>query len=458
MVLLPFEAHGQTSVKEYIRVGSRVIAIENTSGGGTGGTVQSLAVWPPTASLGPSQTLQFTAIVTGTTNSAVTWSISSSIGSITTNAGLYTAPASITNGLTVTVIARSVADPTKTATALVRFYSPSVSGDFPLLGSFLNFYRDMPQALWSKEFDWMASVSINTVVVQAVGSLKPDSSDSTGYSLSSEGLLYPSALVNAADRPTTDRLGMILSLADARGMKVYLGSLGTYSDWTTGVEFNALRKYNLLVAQEVLANYGNHPSLAGWYFTQEIWMNWVKYYVQQSASYYGTTLLANFVSDMRSADPTKPVSAAVVIKETGWGAMPSMSAGEVQTYTTSFLQATGLQILAPQDGAGAETGAPPISDLPAYFQAAANAVAAVSPQSVLWSTVETFSAVSGVDPAQYPPGSAARIQQQVNAVRPYVSDYVSYIYGDDMSQQATYYPVEASALNRDYQSRSRPSV
>ena len=167
--------------------------------------------------------------------------------------------------------------------------------------------------------------------------------------------------------------------------------------------------------------------------------------------------IANFVADMKALNPTKPVSAAVVIKETGVGAMPGMSASEVQSYTTSFLQASGLQILMPQDGAGAEAGAPPVSDLPAYFQAAANAVAAVSPQPVLWSTVETFSAVTGVDPAQYPPGNAVRIQQQVNAVRPYVSDYLSYIYGDDMSQQATYYPVEASRLNRDYQSRSRPS-
>jgi hypothetical protein len=42
------------------------------------------------------------------------------------------------------------------------------------------------------------------------------------------------------------------------------------------------------VAQEVLQNYRQHPSLAGWYFTQELWLNWVKYY---GSSYYGVTLL-----------------------------------------------------------------------------------------------------------------------------------------------------------------------
>ncbi|MFN0104715.1 MAG: hypothetical protein ACKV2U_21835 [Bryobacteraceae bacterium] len=30
------------------------------------------------------------------------------------------------------------------------------------------------------------------------------------------------------------------------------------------------------MAQEIVAAYGHHPSLEGWYFTQEIWMNWVK--------------------------------------------------------------------------------------------------------------------------------------------------------------------------------------
>jgi hypothetical protein len=70
---------------------------------------------------------------------------------------------------------------------------------------------------------------------------------------------------------------MILSLADSNNMKVYLGSLQTEQDWATGIEFTALREYNKRVATEILQRYGHHPSLRGWYFTQEIWMNWVKY-------------------------------------------------------------------------------------------------------------------------------------------------------------------------------------
>jgi hypothetical protein len=99
-----------------------------------------------------------------------------------------------------------------------------------------------------------------------------------------------------------------------------------------------------------------------------------------------------------------------------------------------------------------------MSGLPSYYQAFATAVAAVSPQAVLWSTVETFTEVANTGPEQFPPATAVRIQQQINLVRPYVTGYINYIFGSDLSQQATFCPVEASALNRDYQSRSRPAV
>ena len=75
----------------------------------------SVAIAPSVAALATSQTQQFTATVTGSANTAVTWSINPSVGTIST-AGLYTAPSTI-NGTsqTVTVIATSQADTTKSA-------------------------------------------------------------------------------------------------------------------------------------------------------------------------------------------------------------------------------------------------------------------------------------------------------------------------------------------------------
>ena len=82
-----------------------------------------VTVSPSTASLTPSQTQQFSAVVSGTTNTAVTWSVSPAVGTVSSG-GLYTAPATLGSPQTVTVTATSVADTSKTATASVTIVPP----------------------------------------------------------------------------------------------------------------------------------------------------------------------------------------------------------------------------------------------------------------------------------------------------------------------------------------------
>jgi len=77
-----------------------------------------MSLSPSSANLEPGQTQQFTASVTGTTNTAVTWSLSPAVGTIDST-GLYTAPASVTSAQTVTVTAQSAAAPTTKASATV---------------------------------------------------------------------------------------------------------------------------------------------------------------------------------------------------------------------------------------------------------------------------------------------------------------------------------------------------
>ncbi|HLK66747.1 MAG TPA: malectin domain-containing carbohydrate-binding protein [Bryobacteraceae bacterium] len=76
--------------------------------------------------LGPSELLQFTASATGAVNTALTWSVSPSLGSISAN-GLYTAPSSISSSSTVTVTATSVVNPSATASVTVTL-APAASG------------------------------------------------------------------------------------------------------------------------------------------------------------------------------------------------------------------------------------------------------------------------------------------------------------------------------------------
>ncbi|HVJ04727.1 MAG TPA: alkaline phosphatase family protein [Candidatus Saccharimonadales bacterium] len=100
---------------------------------GTGTPPVSVAVTPSSATLAPGLTQQFSATVLNATNKAVTWSVDGlfngniTVGTITTS-GLYTAPA--TNG-THSIVATSVADPSKSDTAIVTVTSSGGGGGGP---------------------------------------------------------------------------------------------------------------------------------------------------------------------------------------------------------------------------------------------------------------------------------------------------------------------------------------
>ncbi len=84
----------------------------------------AVSISPTSASVQTSATQQFTASVTGSTNTAVNWSVNgtaggdSTVGTVSAS-GLYTAPASVPNPATVTVTATSAADATQSASASV---------------------------------------------------------------------------------------------------------------------------------------------------------------------------------------------------------------------------------------------------------------------------------------------------------------------------------------------------
>lgn len=88
-------------------------------GGAPAGSAETIAVQvqPPSAILLPSMKQAFTAAVTGTAQAAVKWSVQESAGGTVDAAGNYTAPSS--EG-TFHVVATSVADPTRSAVAVVN--------------------------------------------------------------------------------------------------------------------------------------------------------------------------------------------------------------------------------------------------------------------------------------------------------------------------------------------------
>ena len=91
--------------------------------------VVTVSVSPASATLLTGATQPFTATVTGTANTAVTWSVNDLVGGDATvgtisSSGLYVAPPVPTIPNTVTVKATSGADPTKTDTAAVTINNP----------------------------------------------------------------------------------------------------------------------------------------------------------------------------------------------------------------------------------------------------------------------------------------------------------------------------------------------
>jgi hypothetical protein len=94
----------------------------------------SISVSPSTASVAPNATQQFTATVTGSTNTAASWAVdgtpggNSSIGTIDST-GLYTAPSTLG---TRTITATSAADTTKSAHATITVQNPPPPGLVPV--------------------------------------------------------------------------------------------------------------------------------------------------------------------------------------------------------------------------------------------------------------------------------------------------------------------------------------
>jgi hypothetical protein len=95
----------------------------------------SISVSPIGATIAPNTTQQFTATVSGTSNTSVTWSAggaqggNSTVGTISSS-GLYTAPATVPNPSAVNILAVAAADTTKSASATVNVLAHHINQDF----------------------------------------------------------------------------------------------------------------------------------------------------------------------------------------------------------------------------------------------------------------------------------------------------------------------------------------
>ena len=330
-------------------------------------------------------------------------------------------------------------------------------------GSFVKFDRNFTTVeMWQRELAAEAALGHKILILPGDGTLMPSSEDDTGFTVDPQTLIYPSDIFPASP-PRADELGMLLTVADQFGIQVFIGSLQTYGVWSNGDEFDSLHKYDILLAREILARYGAHPSLnsggGNWYFSHELWLNWVKFY---GPDYYGIGELGKYVAHMKALSARARVIEAPVFKKTGSVLMPGLSAAEAGKYLAVLASGSQVDIVAPQDGAGAQAGAPAVSELGNYYSGmrAALEPSIASGSVQLWTTAETFQPASpGAESANgWQPASISRIREQIAAEEPYVSQIIQFIYGWDTSPEATYTPVEADSLLARYSDTSFATI
>jgi hypothetical protein len=163
-----------------------VSAIDASASASATVTIQAL---PPVVTVSPSvvsvpgnTTQQFTATVTNTTNTAVTWQVNTipggnaTVGSITAS-GLYTAPSAIPNPATVTVSAVSVANTNSIGSAAVTVTTPEVVTVSPPSVTL--------QLYGTQQFTGTSSISNDTLSWQVNGVL---GGDATFGTITSAGL------------------------------------------------------------------------------------------------------------------------------------------------------------------------------------------------------------------------------------------------------------------------------
>jgi hypothetical protein len=92
--------------------------------------VITISISPSTASIVAGSTVQLSAFISGSTNTAVTWSLNPAVGCFTAT-GLYASPASVASPQSVVITASSVADPTKSVAATVTVTPPPVTAPAP---------------------------------------------------------------------------------------------------------------------------------------------------------------------------------------------------------------------------------------------------------------------------------------------------------------------------------------
>lgn len=189
---------------------------------------------------------------------------------------------------TVTLTATEPGGPARSVARAVEILPSAVRSPLRLGGAWVGLlhWSEAEGAYWNPELarfteaDWrehvrgMHAIGLDTVIVQETWrnqtyyGIHYHQMTAANYRATYAGrAFYPSSLwPGRMDLPCADPLAAILDEADGLGMHVFLG-LGNYAhfDYTPGS-----LAWHLDVLRELWSLYGQHPSLVGWYVSEEL--------------------------------------------------------------------------------------------------------------------------------------------------------------------------------------------
>jgi hypothetical protein len=200
----------------------------------------TLTVSPQTAGVTVGGTVQLTATVAGSANTAVTWSMVSGGGSISTS-GLYQAPASAT---TAVVRATSAADNTKSATATITV---STAPTFLLSAS--------PTSLAFGNLNTGSSATLTTTITNSgTGSVTINSAAISGAAFTMSGITTPDTVASGGTRVITVRFAP--TAAGAQTGSITLTSTASNSPTTISLTGTGVAPVGTLTANSTSLSFG----------------------------------------------------------------------------------------------------------------------------------------------------------------------------------------------------------
>lgn len=298
-----------------------------------------------------------------------------------------------------------------------------------IAGSFIQPYLpdSWTDAQLASEFNYLRADGLTEQVLQ--WSAETDNPDSVGT-------YYPTSLPGFHQESKTDVVGRTLTAADAAGVREYLG-LQLNEKWWTFYASDASwldreADFAIRLADDLLARYGTHRSLAGWYLAfepdNENFLDAASW--QRMSDFY-----AKVAGHLHHMSPRLPVVVAPFYDANG-GQTPA----QWRTMWASILKKAQLDAIALQDGVGA--GHASVEQLPAWFAATKAAIKDAGVNTQLWSDTETFY-------PDFTPMAVAGYVADMKAVAPFVTKFWSFAwdhYVSPLSVAASYERTYANYL------------